>query len=347
VAVERILIIKIAALGDIAVASALLSRVSRERAGARVTWLTGERGAELVRLFDGVDEIVAIDETRLLGGSPLDRVRALASAWRRLAYRRFDHVLLLHADRRYRALALGLRFRRLSSLKHGVNPLLERHRADEYARLLDGSDSRGPIVTRYPLQDIRHALPRSTRRGTASVVALVPGGARNVLRDDALRRWPAHSYAQLAARLAAAGHEVILLGDAHDVAVRSQFGGVPVTDRIGALSLTDTLTVLRDVDVLVSHDTGPLHFARLVRTPAVALFGPTNPYHVVGDDPDVTVLWGGASLACRPCYDGREYAKCASNLCLQSVTVDAVFAAVQGRIGQANPAERRLDPLSA
>ncbi len=71
-----------------------------------------------------------------------------------------------------------------------------------------------------------------------------------------------------------------------------------------------------------------MHLARLVRAPLIALFGPTIPAQVLSIDESVTVLWGGADLACRPCFDGRSFARCADNICMQAVTpADVVTAA--------------------
>ena len=334
----RFLIVRLAGLGDIAVTSTVLARIRDEHPGAHVTWVCGAAARDLVSLFDGVDEIVTVDERRLLRGGAVAQVMEIARLWRRLAFRRFDTVLLYHAAARYRVLVAPVLAGRRLALRHGQNPRPNRFRGDEFARLLDGVKDEGPSLKRYALSDVRTRLPMSggeggsDRASSRPVVALVPGGARNVLRDDALRRWPVPSYAALARQLAAAGCGVVLVGGAEDEWVRSDLAGTPAEDAIGALDLQSTMALLRDCDVVVSHDTGPLHLARLVRTPVVALFGPTDPRSVVGDDPDVTWLWGGAHLSCRPCYDGRNYAACSSNVCIQSITVGEVFAAVMRRL---------------
>jgi heptosyltransferase-2 len=334
VTTPRFLIIKLVALGDVVVTTALLNRIRAESPQAHVTWLVGEGGAPLVELFPGVHEVITVDESRLLRGSILQRVRAIAGVWRRLLGRRFDRAFLVHADRRYRILTWSLMNTPVAALRHGANPVANRFRGDEYARLFDDASSRGPIVTRYPLADVRGNLPRAIAATEAArcTVVLVPGGARNILRDDALRRWPVENYRELARRLLAAGHAVTLIGDAADGRLRKAFEGLPVTDLMGASNLVETLCTLRDADLVVSHDTGPLHFARLVRTPAVALFGPTDPRQMVGPEDGIDVCWGGEQLACRPCYDGRNYAACSNNLCMQDVTVGRVMNAVAARL---------------
>jgi heptosyltransferase-2 len=42
------------------------------------------------------------------------------------------------------------------------------------------------------------------------------------------------------------------------------------------------------------------------------------------------VLWPGVALPCAPCYDGQNFAECASNRCLQMIAPDDVATAVDG-----------------
>lgn len=331
------LIVRLAAIGDVVLTTPLLGRIRAEHPDAHVTWMCGSRVSALVRLLPGVDEIIEVDEHALLRGNAFARAAAMGRAWRQLAGRSFDRVLLLHPDPRYRVLLWPVGRSRIHVLEHPpgrrTNPVPGRFRGDEAARLLDGNASCGPIVRQWALADLRDRVPASAagRRSRPRVV-LVPGGARNVLREDALRRWPVESYTVLARRLVDAGIEVVLVGDAADREQGSRFVGIGVQDRIGATSLPELLGVMRDADVIVSHDTGPMHLARLVRTPLVALFGPTDPAQFIGDDPLVTVLWGGRDLACRPCYDGRSFADCSDNICISRVPVDHVLEAVKGRL---------------
>jgi heptosyltransferase-2 len=322
----RYLIVKLSALGDVAMASTLPGAIHARDADAHVTWLCGGAAADLVRLFGGVNEVLVADEVSLLAGSTVRRAAALLSAWRLLAGRRFDQILLGHGDWRYRALVLPVRAPRIRSLSHAPSrhmlPIPGRYHGDEYARLLEDG-SRGPIVGHWPLADVRPFLPPG-RTLPHIGVALVPGGARNVLRESALKRWPIESYRALAMRLRRAGHTVTLVGDAADAWVRPHFADLDVRDEIGLHGLSGTLSVLSAADLVISHDTGPLHLARLVRAPVLALFGPTNPSQFVTEDATTSVLWGGAALACRPCYDGREFAACSNNLCMKDISVAAV-----------------------
>jgi heptosyltransferase-2 len=338
---RRYLIVKLAALGDVAMASALAEAIRRREPDAHVAWLCGEGVAELVRLFPGVSEVLAVDEVQLLRGRLDRKLAALLAVWRQLAFRRFDAILLGHADRRYRALVFTARAARIRWLEQSPSPRMlpipGRYYADEYVRLLDDADSRGPIVGHSALSDVRPLLP--PRRGAAAVgVVLVPGGTRNVLRESALRRWPVDRYRAVAERLRAAGHPVTLVGDAADAWVRPHFAGVDVHDDIGAHGLAGTLAVMAAADLVISHDTGPLHLARLVRAPLLALFGPTIPSQFLLTDADTQAIWGGATLACRPCYDGREFADCRDNLCMKDIATAEVVDRALAMLASARPA---------
>jgi heptosyltransferase-2 len=333
------LLVRIAALGDIVLATPLLNRIRAEHPAASITWVCGNRVRELVALFPGIEEIISIDEVALFRGGFTERAREVAGLWRRLVGRRFDRVFLLHPDSRYRLLTWPLRGSLVVAAKHPpsdrANPIPGRFRGDESARLWDGSESRGPIVGHYPLVDLRDRLampPAQTSKHTR--IVLVPGGARNVLRQDALRRWPVESYRELAEELIATDAEVVLIGDSADAEFGRQFANMAVVNLIGSTALPETLRVLRDANVVVTHDTGPLHLARAVRTPTIALFGPTDPAQFVGSDPLVTVLWGGDDLACRPCYDGKNFAACSNNICINRISVRTVLGAVRDRLAR-------------
>jgi heptosyltransferase II len=331
----KYLVIRLAGIGDVVMASTVIAKLRADDPGAHVTWLTGEVPAPLVRLFDGVDDVITVNEHRLLRGGVFDRAASLLGLWSTLLRRRFDRVILLHVDRRYRALVAPLvrtPVLALSRAKHGdMNPVPGRYLGDEYARLLDGLGHVGPLVRKYDIADVRPNLARSASSET-SKVAIVPGGARNVLRESALRRWPIENYVAVARELAQSGHEIILIGDKHDDWIRPYFAGVPVTDMVGALDLPATLSALAGSRLVISHDTGPMHLARLVRAPLVALFGPTMPAQFIAPDGATEVLWGGGHLACRPCYDGRDFARCSDNICMSSITPAEVLRAATARL---------------
>ena len=148
------------------------------------------------------------------------------------------------------------------------------------------------------------------------------------------RRLPVAVFADLLPALArAAGAEFHLIGDRREVAYTARFAaalpaGFPVTNHAGRLPLAGLLGLLRDADLLISNDTGPMHLAVALGTPTLAVFGPESPARFGPRGPRNSVVWG--RLACGPCLtaENRKTAPCrGDNRCLQQVTVDDLLPA--------------------
>ncbi len=329
----RVLIVKLGAIGDAIMA--IPAAFQLHSAGHSVDWVCGPAVLPVLRLYPWIHPLVA-DEQHILRGSIVQRMRELARLWRSLrrlsAGEPYALIATLYYDRRYRLLTLPIRARRrlqLSPQDRAHRLLPGRHHTDEVARILLGlpdvvtPTSLAPIPV--PLSALLSSpLPEPFRPR----VVLVPAGARNLLADDALRRWPAENYVRLAAMLLERGLEVVLVGGPGDEWVQPLFTALPVLDTIGTLSLPQTLALLDSAAVTVTHDTGPLHLAGLTRTGIVALFGPTNPREKLPQRPGAVALWGGEGFSCRPCYDGRTYAPCPANDCLRQLTPERVLEEV-------------------
>ncbi|NUM87786.1 MAG: glycosyltransferase family 9 protein [Bdellovibrionales bacterium] len=304
----NLLIVKLGAVGDVVMAIEGLARLDPL---PDVTWVCGAQVEPLVRASGLVKEILPVNEDLFYRGGPHGRLMEFGRVNRALAFRKFDAAFTAYRSRAYRLISLTVRAERHAFF----DPKPGAYHGDavlDVLRELTG----GAAGARRAL------FPGPGKTGGSWRVALAPGGARNILRDDALRRWPTERYHALAARLLAEGAEVVVTGAPSDSRVRS---GMPpgVNDRIGSTDLLGLIQLYRGCDAVVTHDSGPMHLAGLAEVPVVALFGPTRPEEKA---PRARVLWGGEKLTCRPCYDGRKYAAwCRKNECLEEIGVDRVM----------------------
>ncbi len=336
---KRLLLLKFGAIGDVIMA--IPAAAEMHAAGYTIDWVAGEAVAPVLALYPWI-RVIPVDEARLLRGGKTQRMRQVLRLWRRLwslsVNEPYDLCATLYYDRRYRLLTRPIRARRRLSLswhERATRLLPGRHHTDEYARILTGRPDTEVCVQLAPVP-VPNLPPNPLRLiPGAERIVLVPAGARNLLRDDALRRWPVEAYVELARNLLAAGHEVVLAGGPEDTWASAHFAGSrrdfpeQMRDAIGQFSLVDTLALLDSAAVTVTHDTGPLHLAGLTSTSIVTIFGPTDPRGRLPQRENCVAIWGGEGFACRPCYDGRDYAACTHNGCIREVTPAMVFAQVE------------------
>jgi heptosyltransferase-2 len=287
--------------------------------------------APLLNCYPWIRAIV-VDDRAILKGSATERLRGLFQLWRAVRWAKYDLCATLYYDARYRAVMLPIRARRkiiLSQSDRSKRMLAGRHHTDEYARILLGlKDGERPVGLAPVRAELLPKSPLVRTAGKARVV-LAPAGARNMMRDDALRRWPIENYVALASSLLQRGMEVVLAGGPDDAWAVSSFAGLAVTDLVGKLTLPEMLALLDDSDVIVTHDTGPLHLAGVTGVGIVSIFGPTDPRGRLPQRANTVALWGGEGFACRPCYDGRDYAPCLHNGCVRQVSAEMVVREVE------------------
>jgi heptosyltransferase II len=336
---SSVLILKFGAIGDCIMA--IPGAYAMHQAGYDIDWVCGQAVAPVLQLYPWID-VQVVDDRVLLRGGTRERTRAMLALWNVIGKKRYDVCATLYYDSRYKLLTLPVRAGRkvmLSKFDRATMLLPGRHHTDEYARILTGrKDDETPWqLAPVPAPSLPDS-PLARVPGKARIV-LVPGGARNMMRDDALRRWPVESYVALAEMLLARGHEVVLCGGPDDAWTSPAFAALRVTDLTGKLSLVETLALFDSSAVTITHDTGPLHLAGITRSGLVTIFGPTDPHGRLPHRPGCIALWGGEGFACRPCYDGRDYAPCAHNGCVRQITpamvlehMDALLAAAaEGR----------------
>jgi ADP-heptose:LPS heptosyltransferase len=160
-------------------------------------------------------------------------------------------------------------------------------------------------------------------------VALFPGASIEE------RRWGGVKFAALAERVVALGYSVVIVGGAEDLPVAANIAErLPsVLNVAGKTSLLETASILNEAALLVSGDSGVLHIAAGLGTRTVSLFGPgiakkwapRGERHIVINH----------QLPCSPCtkFGYTPHCKIGAR-CIQGISVDEVFAAVETQLGE-------------
>jgi heptosyltransferase-2 len=328
---KKILILKIGAIGDVVMALPLITEIRKTEPEAEIIWLCGKQVLPLLSRVEGIDQLLAVDEQKLLSRGWISRALEIFRIWRKLGFQRFDLLLYFYRSPLYQLLVWPAFFNQTRGFRDRNTgsrlPVQGRHHSNEYIRAFTGNGGPEEFLPHYPSYRLNPSEPK--KKSAGKIIVLACGGARNLLQNNDLRRWPLAHYRSLADKIIGEGHELVLTGGPGDSWVREQFQGLPHTDLIGKLSLSEFIDYLATADLLVTHDSGPLHLADLAACPVLGLFGPTRPADFRSLQSQSRFIWGGEFLSCRPCYDGKDYAICQSNECLKSITPDQVFSCLK------------------
>lgn len=327
------LIVKFGAIGDVIMA--VPAAYALHQQGYSIDWACGKAVRPLLECYSWIN-LIPVDDKAILTGKAGQRLRSIADFWKKTRRSRYGLSAVLYYDPRYKLLTWPVRAAKKMMLSSGSRDtvlLPGRHHTDEYTRVVLGTEDDCREASTPPVRPDRLPPSPLAPKIAPQRIALVPGAANHLIRELAsgrlpeqvLRRWPVESYVALARHLLERGWEVVLLGGPEDVWVEPYFVGLPVTNCIGKFSLPEFVSVCDVCDAVITHDTGPLHLAGLSTTCLVGIFGPTDPATRVPRRQHAVGIWGGQGFACRPCYDGRDFAPCRFNGCMHQVSPDLVI----------------------
>ena len=154
-----------------------------------------------------------------------------------------------------------------------------------------------------------------------------------------IKQWPESRFRDVAEHLVRnrdAG--IVLTGAPTDRAQVEIVRSVLAPERVVDLTGTDLLTtaaVIAQLDLFVTGDTGPMHLARAVETPIVAIFGPSDPRRYGPRGVRDTVV--RVDLPCSPCNRIRlPPARCTGHTpaCLAEIDSPLVIAEIDDALAR-------------
>jgi len=291
----RILIVRYSALGDVVLATSVLDPLRARYPDARIEWVTQPAYAPLL---DGLPQLAAVHRMESRAGAVLlrDRLR-----------RGFDLAVDLQGKLKSRLVCRAaaprrLAFRRRSpgrallALLGSDPPLVRAHATRLYAEVLAPLGIDAPGATQVHLSRAARALAADALEKARPPVVLVAPGAR-----WATKRWAPERFAEVADALAAQGASVVLAGGPGDREAFAAFRAAaraPVAADLSPLPVDALAAAIARAQLLVACDSGPVHLAGAVGTPALALFGPTSVVRWAPPPPSRVITLG---LPCAPC----------------------------------------------
>jgi heptosyltransferase-1 len=338
---QRILIIRLSAIGDIVMASGVIPCLRDAFPKARIAWLTEEGNEDLLRHNPLLDQVFVWPRRRWRALRSNRHYRQWWSEFRRLQHdlnaQHFDWVLDLQGLLKSAVwgwLSGGQRRVGLGS-KEGsqllVTEIVDRDIdspliAKEYRKLMQVL---GASPDRYAL-DI--AVSQEVQGAARSLLTNVGVSGGYVVLAPFTTRPQKHWFDDRWVELAMAirdsiGLTPVMVGSAAErdrAAAMTEHAGESVFNLCGQTRLDECAAVIRGSSLLVGVDTGLTHLGIAMRRPTLALFGSTLPYSDTGSDA-ARVLYH--PLPCSPCH--RRPTCGGAFTCMQLHSAEGILAAAQ------------------
>ena len=346
--VKEIAIISLTRFGDLIQETPLLRGLRRAWPEARITLVAEKRFAGLLPMATGIDRVITFEKDGIadkivFAEDPLEPYFFMEGLVRELEEVHYDLVInltfshmsafltsLMKAKKTVGFVAGKKGERLINSLwgiylfttQEGNNRVLNRINLVDLFTRLGGVNPDGKPVEL-----------RETERGRNFAEGFVSGNGLSGERfvglqlgaSDPVRCWPPGYFARLSDLLQErAGVKTILLGGPGEEPLAERAISAmsrPAINAVGATSIEGLFSILKRCSLLVTNDTGTMHFAAAGGVPVLmlcvgpAFFRGTGPYSACN-------LAMQAEIPCAPC---RYNFNCPTPVCRDMLTVDAVY----------------------
>jgi heptosyltransferase I len=371
---QRILLIKLSAVGDVLHTIPVLNKLRRRYPAARIDWLAAREIAELLRHHPGINNV--IEFARGEWSEPW-RLRPFANTGRlatNLRATRYDLVIDMHGQFRTAVFTLatgapvrigfdrpraqvwaasdrelpeaarkhawqGARELSWLAYTHHIRlPTLEVHAVDRYLSI-------GPMLgLDESAADFSFPIPPTAHARVAALLSLhgVVDAARGpiIIAPGTIwetKAWREQGFAEVARHFVNQGFAVVLAGSPRERALCARIAGdAPgAINLAGETSLTELVALVDRASLCLTNDSGPMHLTVARGRPVVSIFGPTDPIWIGPYGRIDAVLQ--SKIACAPCYL-RTLARCPhQHGCMRDITAAAVIERAQRLLEGAEP----------
>lgn len=333
---KNILIIDLAFIGDVVLATPVTRALAENFPGARLTMMTVPLTATVAAMNPYVSDVMIYDKHGADSG-PIGMWRVAG----RIRERSFDLAVSMNFAVR------GAIVSRLAKVPSRLG--YDARHAGYFLTHVASSVRDG--IKHESLNHLEVLQPLGITTADSSLALAPPEEAVRSLdekcerlqmpRDGYLAFSPVGSYARKNLSLATTAHVVrhfsrrrpiFLIGGRGEAAELSRIADVShLSSRnvlAGTLTLPELAVFLKRAAALITVDTGPLHIAQAVGCRTIAIFGPTDPVVWGPRGKDDVTLYHGAP--CSPCW-GRGPCDL-DMICIEGTTAREIISAVEARL---------------
>lgn len=330
--VNRILIVKPSALGDIVHSLPFLAVLKKEYPQAKIDWVVAHG---LHRFLEGhpmINHLWVIKKDRWKDFGRFGKtVKEITDLGRGLRKQKYDVCIDLSGLLRSGLISWASGARMKLGFKesdegstyfytHKIHGSMKIHAIDRYleiARFMNCSVDQ----IQYPFAPYDE-YPEIMRDLPDRFCVMSPSAGKPA------NRWQAEKFGELASRLDLPTI-VIASGAEADIAqITVDYSKGKAVSLAGKTSLKELIALIGKARFFVCNDTGPMHIAAALNIPVFAIFGPANPIRTgpYGDIHTVIQL----DLECSPCYAKKP---CDHYSCMNDISVEMVLEKIRNKAG--------------
>lgn len=310
--VKKILVVTLSNIGDAVLTLPVINALRAQYGGeAEIDVVAGPRSAEVFISDPRINKVYIYDKS-----APLARKARLMLGLRK---NRYD----LLADLRNSMFAFFVGAR-VSNGPAKADTGEARHKTEEHLDRIrqlgiDAKYAPSPVWIGKSDEEKARILLRDKGISDADRLICVSPGAKSHIK-----KWSEGGFAKACDMLASSYKmKVVFVGDASEKETCQRIINMMrsyAVSTAGSTNLRELAWIIKRSSLLITNDSAPLHIAGSVGTPAVAIFGPTDPRRYGPREGAGIAV--SRKLHCSPC----ESAQCRYNLeCMKSVTVEEVF----------------------
>ncbi len=350
----KILVVKLADLGDVLTATPALRALKENYPRATIDLLLTHHTAPLMAHSPLVNNLIPSDNFRFLNPKAALKPHLLSEGLdllRHLHREKYTAVLILHhltlraGAMKYALIARVTGAKIIAGLSapnrnrghfltHSIPDMGfgAKHEIDywlDVAKLLNAHTTNREMEMTISPADEKWAAQFLADIDTEKPMAIIHPGSGSF---STARRWSPQNFATVADSLSKKGWQIILVGTENDGTdlVKFAMQNTPI-DLTGKTNLHQLSALLRRAQLFIGGDSGVSHLATTTAVPMVSIFGATN-----------AAAWGmrgenrvvlQSNLACQPCaYVGHRVGLrhgCEAKTCLKMITPAQVLSAVE------------------
>lgn len=324
---KKILIIRLSSLGDVVLTQAAVQALREEFPKAKIHYLTKKVYAQIVELFNCVDEIHFWENnTKIL---------------KELKNLRFDLAIDLHAKFNTFIILKSIRAKKTVTYykKHFLRKKIVKQKTNEtISSTVDlyftalykiGLDIPKKEPRLYPNKKIQ--LPQILDKVEHKKnIGIFPGALHKT------KQYPLDQFVKLIDLIKPVkDFRIFLFGSNEEKHLCKELNDKTekqTIDMCGKLNIAQLVSAIDKMDLIISNDSGPMHIAAALKKSQVALFGATHPK--LGFAPlnkNAVVL--SADLVCQPCtLHGNDKCKLEHFNCMRSIKPEQVISVIHKQL---------------